>query len=224
MAVKTRLDPIDRDIRLLIDQELSPAARSRQLADFARSEIEKAKRHNARVLGAVPPVEIAVDGSIGRPIERVQPDGVIVAEFRLIQDALAAIGEMLVLHSPVRTGRFQSSHILFADGVEVDPANVPLDASEYAFVNSQPYARKIERGLSPQAPEGVFNVVAVLAQRRYGNVARIRFGFRSLPAGAVGRWAMTGTARALAQRVRGGNPAHHTDWLTRQPAVIVTQR
>lgn len=224
MAVRTRLDPIDRDIALLLDQELSPGARSRRLAEFAKDQLAIAQDQNRRALGAVPPHETFVDGAAGRSVESVKADGVIVFEFRLIQDALGAIGEMLVKASPVRTGRFQSSHILFADGVEVDPGRIPVDASEFAFVNTQPYARKIERGLSPQAPEGVFNVVAVLAARRYGNLARIRYGFRSLPAGAVGRWSLTGSARALAKRVRGGNPAGHTDWLTRQPAIIVTVR
>lgn len=224
MAVKTRLEPLDRDIALILDQELSPGARSRRLAEFAKDQLIVAQDQNRRALGAVPPHETFVDGASGRSIESVKADGVIVFEFRLIQDALGAIGEMLVKASPVRTGRFQSSHILFADGVEVDPGRIPMDASRFSFVNSMPYARKIERGLSPQAPEGVFHVVATLAARRYGNLARIRFGFESLPAGAVGRWALTGTARALAQRVRGGNPAGHTDWLTRQPAVIVTVR
>lgn len=224
MAVKSRLDPIDRSIQLFISEELSPEARSRHLASFARVQIQAAKDQNRRVLGADPPVEIAVDGSLGRPIEAVSPDGVVVAEFRLVEDVLAYIGEMLVRHSPVLSGRFQSSHILFADGVEVDPEKIPVDAQEYSFVNQQPYSRKIERGLSPQSPEGVYHVVSVLAQRRYGNIARIRFGFRSLPAGAVGRWSVTGSARALAQRVRGGDARNHPEWLTRQPAIVVTQR
>lgn len=224
MAVRTRLEPIDRDIALILDQELSPGARSRRLAEFAAEEIEKAKAQNRRALGGDPPVEIAVDGRVGAPLTSVRADGVVIAEFRLIQDALAWIGEALVKASPVRSGRYQSSHILFADGVEVDPGRIPLDAQEFAFLNSQPYSRKIERGLSPQAPEGTYHTVSVMAQRRFGNIARIRFGFRSLPAGAVGRWSLTGSAKALAQRVRGGNPAGHTDWLTRQPAIIVTVR
>lgn len=224
MAIKTRLEPLDRDIQLLINEELGPAGRSSALSAFAKQQLGVAQQQNARALGSVPPHETFVDGARGRPEESVKPDGVIVYEFRLIEDALEAIGAMLVRASPVRTGRFQGSHVLFADGVEVDPGKIPLGASEYAFVNTQPYARKIERGLSPQAPEGVFHVVAALAARRYGNLARIKFSFRSLPAGAVGRWSVSGSARALAQRVRGGNPAGHTDWLTRQPAVIVTTR
>jgi hypothetical protein len=59
-------------------------------------------------------------------------------------------------------------------------------ASRYEFVSTVPYARKIERGLSPQAPDGVYQVVAVLAQKRFGNVARIRFSYRALP-GVEGR-------------------------------------
>ena len=55
-------------------------------------------------------------------------------------------------------------------------------AEEYVFINTQPYARKIEgtggRRMAPQAPDGVYQAVATLAQRRFGNIARITF---SLP-------------------------------------------
>lgn len=221
MAVSTKIDPIDRDIDLIISRDLSPGAQSQTLARVARSELAAGQARNRAVLGHVPPHQTFVDGRRGGTLETVRPDGTIVFEFELIETALATIGEMLVMNSPVRSGRFQASHILFADGVEVEDGKIPA-ASEFVFLNSQPYARKIERGLSPQTPDGVYEVTAVLAARRFGNVARIRFGFRSFPAGSVGSWARSATARDLARRVRGGNPALHHEWLTRQPAIVVT--
>lgn len=103
-------------------------------------------------------------------------------------------------------------HRLYADGAEVAvgvrgqiPADVP-QAGEYVFLNIVPYARKIERGLSPQAPEGVYQTVAVLAQRRFGNLARVTFSYRT----AVGGGIVGGKL---------GNRAEQ-----RQPAIIVRQK
>ena len=222
MAISTRLQPLGRDITLLFDEDLSPAARSRQLAEFAKQELADGQARNRAALGYVPKHETFVDQKRGAAVETVRPDGVIVYEFELLEVMLGEIAEMLIRHSPVRTGRYQSSHVLFADGVEVVPGQIPPNASEYAFASMQPYARKIERGLSSQAPDGVYETVAVLSQRRFGNIARVRYGFRSVPEGAIGGWARSGTARALAKRIRGGNPAGHHEWLTRQPAVVIT--
>ncbi len=224
MAIRTRLEPLGRDITLVFGDELSAAARSRRLSDFAKDELAIAQARNKRALGYTPPHQTYVDSRKGAAVENVRPDGIIIYEFELLETVLGEIAELLIKHSPVRTGRFQSSHVLFADGVEVVPGQIPPDAEEYAFASTQPYARKIERGLSDQAPEGVFEVVAVLSQRRFGNIARVRYGFRSVPEGAIGGWARTGSARALAKRVRGGNPSGHHDWLTRQPAVVIIPR
>lgn len=223
MAIRSRIETFDRDIELILSNDLSPKARSEKLALFAKQELGSAEARNQRALGYVPPHETFVDGRQGAPVETVRPDGVVIYEFSLIETALAVIAEMLIMASPVLTGQFMSSIALFADGDEVTPGQrPPPTAAEYAFAPSVPYARKIERGLSNQAPDGVFQVTAALASRRFGNIARIRFGYRSLDAGAVGGWAATASARALAKRVRGGNPAGHTEWLTRQPAVIIT--
>src|SRR5262249_33497792 len=85
---------------------------------------------------------------------------------------------------PFRTGRYQRSHRLYADGSQVDPegGEVP-EASEYIFINTQPYARKIERGLSSQSPEGVYQVVAAMALRLFSDIADIIYTFRYPPDG-----------------------------------------
>lgn len=222
MALSTKLDPFDLSRDVLIASALSPAGQVKAFQQAARDELAKGQDRNRSALGYVPPHTTTVDQARGASIETAKADSTIVFEFALIETALAFIGELLIRHAPVRSGRFQQSFVLFADGVEVDPGRVPSDADEFAFINAQPYARKIERGLSPQAPEGVMDVVAGLAKRRYGNIAQIRFGFRSFPSGAVGRWATTNSARAMAKSIRRGNPAAHHEWLTRQPAVIVS--
>lgn len=206
MAVRTRVEPINRDVELIIQEDLSPQARSKALAHFAREQIDEAKATNKRVLGRVPPLTISVDGRQGALLESVKPDGTIFGEFELVTDALSWISDMLTVHSPQRSGRYIASHTLFADGVEIEPyGNVPV-AEEYVFMSTVPYARKIERGSSSQAPEGVYQVVAVLARRRFGNVARISYGFRT----------------ALGGSIIGGRAGDRSS--QRNPAIIVSLR
>lgn len=188
-AIRTRLDPIDRDIAALIDADLLPEAQSRALAAFAREALEEGQAQNAHVLGRIPPHDTHVDGAATDNLDQVRPDGRILFEFRLLDDVLVWISEQLVRRSPVKTGRFAASFALFADGVEVDIVSPPAAAQEFVFLNLQPYARKVERGQSPQAPDGIFEGIASVAQRRFGNTARIGFGWRSprFSAGAGGR-------------------------------------
>lgn len=179
MAVRIRFEPIDRDIRALVANDLAPAAQSKALADFAREQLADADVQNAQAFGFPPPHDTFVDGREGAALDSVKPDGTIHFEFHLLTDLFEWIDAQLILNSPVRTGRFAKSFVFFADGVEADPKKPPI-ATNYSFTNTTPYARKIERGLSKQAPDGVFEAVATLASRRFGNIARIRFTYVSL--------------------------------------------
>ena len=177
--------PIARDLELQMAQGLGPKARSAMLAAFAAQAIEDAKQQNKRMLGVVPPYDVYVDGREGAPLTSVKPDGTIRAEFQLVNEALVWINTQLQMHSPVLTGRYAKSHELFADGVDTENPNAAPPAEEYVFLNTQPYSRKIERGQSPQAPDGVYQAVATLAQRRFGNVAKITFSYRTAIGGDI---------------------------------------
>lgn len=170
--------------RDVADELTSPKARTARLAAFAKEAIAEANEINQAATGRAVPYEVAVDRQPGKPIEQVSPDGVVFAEWSLIAGVVEWIGDELLQASPILTGKYMRSHVLFVDGVEHEPG-APLNeaASEYAVVNRQPYARKIERGQSPQAPDGVYEVIAALASRRFGNQARIRYTFRSLTGG-----------------------------------------
>jgi len=206
VAVKTRLQPIGRDYEVFLSEQLGPKVRSAMLAEFAAERITEAKEHNKKVLGVVPPHEIYVDGVEGAPLSSVRPDGTIRAEFELVLEALAWINTQLQIHSPVLTGRYAKSHELFADGVDTENPNAAPPAEEYVFMNIQPYARKLERGLSPQAPDGVYQAVATLAQRRFGNVAQITFSYRT----------------AIGGKIIGGKAGDRSEM--RNPAIIVRLR
>lgn len=225
MALRTKIDPIDRNISLAIRQGESPQERSTTLAGYARRALGEAQEHNRQAIGRVPPHETFVDGRNGAALESVKPNGVIVFEFEVMADMFGYIDLLLIKHSPVRSGRYRRSHILLADGIEVDPeAAVLPDAQEFVYVNAQPYARKIERprAQSKQSPDGVYEAVAAMASKRFGNIARIRFGFRSLVGGAVGAWAETAGVKS-GQRGRNQPGSKRRDWLTRQPAIIITR-
>jgi hypothetical protein len=185
MPVTVKVDPIDRDIAVILRDDLSPAAQSATLAEFARASLLEGEEQNLAVLGHVPPHDTIVDGREGAQPESVRPNGVIVFEFNLLGDLFAWIGEQLVLHSPVKSGRYARSFAFYADGQEISESAPPPPAAEYVFLNRTPYSRKIERGESPQAPDGVFHAVAVLAARRFGNIARISFAYRT-PIDSIG--------------------------------------
>lgn len=185
MALRTRVEPIDRDIELMISEELSPQARAQQFAKYAGEQIEDAKQTNRQILGRLPHYTISVDGRQGAALETVRPNGYVLAEFELFNDVLAWIGDQLEKHSPVKSGRYRKSHTIFADGVEVELGGVIPEASEFVFINTLPYARKIERGESSQAPDGIYQVVATLARRRFGNIAKIGFSYRTAISGSI---------------------------------------
>jgi hypothetical protein len=192
MAVKTRITSYEKNFKLLLDRNLSPEARSKRVAAFAQKEIDAADAQNRSVLGAVPPKTITVDGKQGVPIESVNPDrGTIIAEWSLVGDVLLWIYSELVARSPVVSGAYQRGHTLYADESKADPVNPPL-ASEYAFANTVPYARKIEIGKTEsgrdfviQVPNRIYERTAADAQKRFGNIATVRFSYRDGGTGAA---------------------------------------
>jgi hypothetical protein len=89
------------------------------------------------------------------------------------------------------------------------------------FINTQPYARKLEKGASSQAPDGVYQSVAVLASRRFGNIAKVRFGYRVPLFGSINAWADTASAARWAAAKSERRESLRAEWLRRQPAIII---
>lgn len=215
-----RINPLQRDIEFLIQDTMGPEAQAQYLREHAEQEHKRALAQNEASLGYRPEHDLFVDGMKREGLDRLTVGSRIVFEYHLLVDVIEFVDGLLQLHSPVRSGLYQASHMWFADDKEFDINNVP-PAEQYVVINTQPYARKIERGLSRMAPDGVYEGVSILAKRRYGNVAYVGYGYRSLPSGAIGAWAQTASAAKLAREVRGGRPSLHEEWLTRQPAIII---
>lgn len=225
MVVRTKVESIDRDVQVLLSETMGPRARSATIAEFALDALADAEATNKEALGTIPLHTTFVDGHEGSDadVRRVRPDGTIIFEFNLLEGVFAWIGEQLVLHSPIKSGRYSKSHIFLADGVETEAGVSAPAASEYVFISTLPYARKIEgvNGKPPessQAPDGVYEAVATLARQRFGNLAKITFGFRVPTGGAVAEW----SAKSLQHR--RGDKQKRAEWLQRQPAIIITPR
>ena len=218
MSIVTRVQPIERDIALLIDETASPEAASRLIASTARAALADAQQKNTAALGHAPDFERTVDGRRNAPEETVRPDGVIVYAFDvgLQGDVVDWCWQEVLRRAPVRSGRFAASQVLYADGMPVETPDPTLQAQEWVILSTEPYARKIERGQSAQAPDGLYEAIATLAQRRFGNIARVRFGYR-VPVGGV-----TGLERWASGRKRRNRRDAERD--RRQPAIVITPR
>lgn len=219
--ISGRFQPLSRELELAVRADLAPAERSRLIATVARSDIAQIDAANDAAIGSDVRYETTVDGARSAALETVNPDrGTIAAIWELQHGVVDFVWEMLVKHSPVLTGAYRASHMLFVDGNAIerpDPARV---AKEWVVISGVPYARKIERGSSDQAPDGVYEGVAALARGRFGNLARVSFSFRSLAGG--GRTKLEGWAARTKSGGRIRNDRRRAEWLRRQPAIVIT--
>lgn len=237
VATRTRIEPVETWLQVVVDSELSPQARSKQVAAFARDRIGEAQAANSRVLGRASPVKVFVDGRAGASLESVNPDrGRIVAEFDLVLDILNWIMNRLRESSPVISGAYREGHKLFADGAEIAATiNIP-EADEYAFTNTLPYARKIEVGKTKsgrafvvQVEPKIYERVAREARSRFGNIADIGYTFRGIVGGAQVNAAKLPVALKRPRTAKGrfastGGPREHNRAALRYPTITVRLR
>ena len=192
--IRTKVEPIETAIKLVVSDLLSPKAQSVAIANYARGQLREAQEVNRSILGRIPPHKTAVDGRPGAPLETVRPNGgVIIFEFELVGDVLKWIADELVRRSPRDSGDYIRGHTIFADGREIRlGAQVPA-ANEYSFTNTVPYARKLEVGRTKSGraflvskPNRIYERTARDARARFGNIGKITYTFRAL-AGGGGR-------------------------------------
>jgi len=211
----------DLGFDLVLRETLSPTARSHAIAEVAREQLAEAQAINLVALGVAAAFSTMVDGVMGRSEDDVRPNGSILYTFNLLPDIFAWILEQLQAFAPVRTGFFRSSFELFADGVKIDPNGEIPPAKEFVFMSSADYAAQLEGypGRPPessQAPNGVFEAVAALAQQRFGNQATIVFSYEYPMAGDL-----VNVLSARSARDRGiRKAANRTYVLT--PAITIT--
>jgi hypothetical protein len=193
-VITTRIEPLDSVINVIVAEDLGPAAQSKAIAAFAREQLAEAQRANRAALGRVPAHKSFVDGRAGAALETVRPKGgTILFEFDIFADVLHWILAELRNRSPRRSGRYRDSHRLFADGREIGEVAIPA-AAEYLITNTVLYARKIEIGKTEsgrafvvQVEPRIYERTAADARRRFGNIARISFGWQSSSGGGEAR-------------------------------------
>ena len=171
---------------------LSPEGRQKDLQAFADKALKEVQAINKRVLGKEPAYT-----------KKKYPKA-ITFEFQFTDvEMLRWISSLLIQNSPHgETGVYARSHIVMADNVQIDVnGDIPI-ASIYIFANTAPFSRKIERGYSPQRPDGVYQSAAAIAQQRYPE-AKITYGYLSL--------------EGVAYQYGVEDP----EWLKLQPAIYV---
>ena len=157
---------------------------------------------------------VITDGAPRRAPEQVKPFGKIVFAARpnmaeVVRWALAELQKK----SPVKTGRYASSHVVMINGKEIegniwDTLRKIESTDRVQIVNPQPYARKIEgataskktgrakrRGISRQARAGVYRPVLRGLVNRYSKSMFFDFKYVKLNNG-VKVWGASGGGKS----------------------------
>lgn len=215
-------------VEILKDLEgLSPQGRSAALAQFATVEIAKADAVNQQAFGNRIPYDTFVDGRPSRNLSTVRPDGTIVAEWKFGVEIVDWIYRTLREKAPVLKGEYRDSITIFADGVAVGTPKEAEGADQVFIMATVPYARKLEgvsdkKYMSKQAPDGIFQVVANTAKRRFGNQAKILYTFRGISGmtSHIEAWATRRSAKN-ARKVGSAKARRQYDKDVRNPAILI---
>lgn len=223
MAITTKFELFDV-VKFMDEFAGSPQEQSKAFAKFARDEITEADNQNAKAYGRqIPHVEY-VDGIEGSSLQNVWPNSTVVAEWQFGEEIVDWVFRALKERSPVLTGRFRNSISIFADDVMVKTPAEARGAEHVVIMSTVPYARKLEglageKYMSSKKPGPIFQAVAAVAKRKFGNQARIAYTFRG-PSGAntmIEAWA---SGKAGKHRLTKKSKRQY-DKDVRNPAVLI---
>jgi hypothetical protein len=164
----------DAEWQQFIDGSLSVVSQVSQFVGYVLEQETIYKTVDERALGRIVDTKTFIDGALANIDTLRNLSSVVQIDYQVNEDVLQFITTELQKHSPYKTGRYQKSHILFADGVQLDDMTMAPSASEFMFVNTTPYSVKIEAGESSMAPNGVYEVVAQIAKSKFPS-ARIEY-------------------------------------------------
>lgn len=138
-----------------------------------------------------------VNGVEGANLSTVTlPDGSIVFEFGYLDSVVQSILDLLISLSPYAPKapgadapiNYRDAHAVFVDGQRVSEAPSALQPDQIVqIVNLEPYAHKIEDGLSLQAPNGVYEVVSSMAADMWGDAIEVVYSLDAVPDGSTGK-------------------------------------
>lgn len=212
MAFKARIDPIEQVTTASLNALLSGPEAKQVAAAFVRDGINEAQVINEKAIGRKPKY------TVSKSLEQINPaKDEIVVEFDLFVGVLDWIKQELIARSPRVAGGYIGGHKFYADGHEADIAKPP-EAAEYVFANVVPYARKIEIGKTKagrafviQVKPRIYERVAQDARARFGNAAKITFGYR-------------GASSYSLRRGSGRRRDRQSGSAVQSPAIIVSLR
>jgi hypothetical protein len=147
--------------------------------------VEAAKSVHRRIMQTPPKPSYftrTVDGVEGLPEERVKPYGIIVYEYSRLDEVVQFALETLFDLSPVLSGEYRSSHLLFVDGVEARNL-ADYRGGEIVIINTVPYARKIELGrmkMRISDSDQVYAQAVNAVNARFRNQAFVRLRWQSV--------------------------------------------
>jgi len=183
--------------------------------------------------GFDPSPVVVVDGRVGKPVYNVKPFGQIEFIARgNMKEIILETYEGIIHRSPVDTGQYIKYHFVFLNGKQVASDRSSLnawlasdpkfkDTDLIRFVNTQPYARKLERlGVTAQrqqsrsvqsrdkrgrsgtkilVPNGTYFLTTRAIKRKYKRNTSVKFGF--IPGTQLG---LTAAFRSATSGARGG--------------------
>ena len=159
----------------------------------AQSLFDEARANNRAILGREAAETLTTDGVLNKPPREMERCSTL--EFEPDDDVVPFTIGLLKQLSPYRPSNrksadqhYREAHIVLVDGEEIlYPYVVERPWTEIIFVNAAPYARKIERGLSRQRPNGVYEaLVYPEVVKRYGDLYDVSFTYTRVEGAAAG--------------------------------------
>ncbi|WP_041795137.1 hypothetical protein [Pararhodospirillum photometricum] len=195
MSAAQRLHSFSTQIDAAKRLTLGPG-RQQELVALCRWALTEGHKINRTAIGHDIAARTLVNG-VQAPIESVRSGGVVLHQFAVHQAAVDFAYETLKKLSPVETGNYKSEHQMLVNGESVDPSSQVGVDDIVIFVNSEPYTRRIEWGLSKKkAPNGVYfgktpsgssEAAYAVVRRRWGAVVTVAFQYIALFDGEIVR-------------------------------------
>lgn len=195
MTIKTTFERTTRDFAIGVPFGATDEHRRKAVAAFSKERLAEVERINRSVLGYLPPHTLTVDGREAYRLDRIDPNaGAIVYSFEMFTARAAEIVEAaleaLRAASPVVSGAYRDGHTLYVNGVAMDEVPASLKRGDVIMIsNPVPYSRRIEVGKTQAGRDFVLLVEPRVYERttkrviapRFGNQAKITFGYAALP-------------------------------------------
>lgn len=205
------------------------------LAEVRQKLVVTAYREHRRVMDTVPrPLSFRrwVDGREGGQIEEAKAGSVIYFRYERIDLVVQYAMEVLFDLSPVglpgdrRAGHpnlYRMRHQIMLNGEAVPNLKTRRPGDEVVILNPVLYARKIERGAMRMRVKGtdhVYEQAARIVKRRYGNLADVRFTYRSAALPYVAMGGRSGGRKAGAAK----RSAAGMERASRLPALVIRDK